>query len=131
MASECWLFAGYIAPNGYGYFYVRGSGYGSSPVIAHRVMYENEVGRISDGKQLDHLCRVRACINPEHLEPVTLKENVLRGIGITARNAKKTHCPKGHLLDQISRNKDKAYRRCATCHRNAERQRRIELSLVK
>ena len=53
---------------------------------------------IADGLQIDHLCRVRCCVNPAHLEPVTPRENTLRGVGVTAKNAAKTHCSKGHPL---------------------------------
>lgn len=136
MASEidpntCWLWAGTKDPRGYGYIYVRRLGKPYHPKQAHRVIYEALVGEIPKGLHIDHLCRVPSCVNPSHLEPVTLRENVLRGVGVSAKNAKKIHCPIGHLLDQISRNKDKEYRRCSTCHKLAERERRIKLSQAK
>lgn len=130
MASDCWLWAGSKDSNGYGHLYIRGSGYGATPAQAHRVVYEALVGEIPAGMQLDHLCRVPACVNPEHLEPVTPKENVLRGVGISAQHARRTHCPKGHEFDQVNRNKEKTVRRCGTCHRDAERERRMKLSQV-
>jgi hypothetical protein len=63
---------------------------------AHRIAYELYRGPIPPGFELDHLCRVRSCINPRHLEPVTMRENVLRGASGPAENARKTHCRMGH-----------------------------------
>lgn len=67
-------------------------------VYAHRHAYELLKNPIPQGKELDHLCRNRECVNPSHLEPVTHKENQRRGNGFSGRNAKKTHCPLGHAL---------------------------------
>ena len=64
--------------------------------MAHRVCYELFVGEIPEGLTLDHLCRRRNCVNPIHLEPVTLRENTIRGVGPSAQNAKKTVCSNGH-----------------------------------
>jgi hypothetical protein len=64
--------------------------------MTHRAVYEILVGTIPEGLQLDHLCRNRACINPDHLEPVTKQENLARGNGVMAKNARKTHCKNGH-----------------------------------
>lgn len=80
---------------GYGIFHV-GTFYDNRKVYAHRWAYEHAVGPIPEGLHLDHLCRDTLCVNPEHLEPVTPRENVLRGVGATAINARKSHCPKGH-----------------------------------
>lgn len=77
---------------GYGLFYEGRAKRG----YAHRWSYEYHVGPIPDGLHLDHLCRNRRCVNPKHLEPVTLRENLLRGVGPSAKNAQKTHCPEGH-----------------------------------
>jgi hypothetical protein len=89
----CWLWCGWIAKSGYGYFSVN-----YKDVRAHRFAWEFCFGPIPADKQLDHLCRVRHCVNPAHLELVTCQENVLRGTGATARNARKTHCKYGHPL---------------------------------
>ena len=67
---------------------------------AHRWAYEYFVGPIPQDLVIDHLCRNTSCVNPNHLEPVTNKENVLRGEGFAARNAKLTHCPQGHPYDE-------------------------------
>jgi hypothetical protein len=86
---------------------------------AHRLAYEINVGPIPDGMVIDHLCRNRKCINHKHLEVVTIKQNVLRGIGISAKNANKTHCLKGHPLSgdnlSITRGHGREVRRCKTC----------------
>lgn len=85
---------------------VRGrSGYGSMSidnrtVYAHRTSYQAFRGPIPNGKQLDHLCRVRRCVNPDHLEVVTSKINTLRSEAASAINARKTHCLRGHLFDE-------------------------------
>jgi hypothetical protein len=82
----CWRWTGAHIPQGYGHF--KAAGHSSRRV--HRVSYEVFVGPIPDGLQLDHLCGIRDCINPEHLEVVTPAENVARW----ARAI--THCPQGH-----------------------------------
>lgn len=115
--DDCWLFARTITSRGYGLIY-----YGSrGRILAHRAMYETSNGEIPDGLVIDHLCRVRRCINPSHLEVVTHKENILRGTGAGARNAKKTHCPKGHAYseDNIYWSKaanNRIQRHCRTCN---------------
>jgi transcriptional regulator with XRE-family HTH domain len=73
-ANGCWIWLGRI--NGFGYGEIK---CGERRLKAHRVSYEHHVGPIPEGLDLDHLCRVRPCVNPEHLEPVTRSENVRRG----------------------------------------------------
>lgn len=96
-APGCWLWIGAIAGTGYGSFHVAGR---NRP--AHRVSYEIHRGRIPAGLTLDHLCRVPSCVNPAHLQPVTMAENLRRGFGQSVRNTAHTHCPKGHQLDGIT-----------------------------
>jgi hypothetical protein len=89
-------------------------------VLAHRFAYEHYVGPIPKGLTIDHLCRFTLCVNPEHLEPVTNVENVMRGNGPCAMNARKTHCKRGHPLvsgqiyTSINRN-GRLRRQCKAC----------------
>src|SRR5690348_8963192 len=87
----CILWSSTLTHDGYGRFYTEGK-----IVMAHRFAYEALVGPIPEGLQMDHLCRVRSCVNPRHLEPVTARENALRGIGPAVKFGKRTHCGRGH-----------------------------------
>ena len=89
--SGCTVWTGPQNGNGYGVLNWKRKRIG-----AHRVAFQLSGQSIPDGMQLDHLCRVRCCVNPAHLEAVTGKENSLRGIGPTAKNAKKIFCKHGH-----------------------------------
>ncbi len=120
--SGCWLWIGYICKDGYGI--LRGR-------CAHRFAYEDYIGPIPDGLEIDHLCKTRSCVNPEHLEPVTHAENIARGDYKTPnhRNLRKTHCPKGHPFSGenliIERKKDGGERRrCRECVKEMVRLRR-------
>ncbi len=92
---------------------------------AHRWAFLHLIGPIPDGLQVDHLCRNRKCVNPEHMEAVTVRENVLRGIGRTAVNARKTRCKEGHEFTEANTyiNKSTGGRVCRKC-RNAGKLRR-------
>ena len=106
----CWPFLGAVTERGYGRFTIANRMY-----QAHRVAYELAVGLIPDGMQLDHLCRNRRCCNPAHLEPVTNRENQMRGFGVSGVNARKTHCPQGHEYTPDNLRGSKPYRQCRAC----------------
>jgi hypothetical protein len=115
--TACWLWTGTRNRNkgGYGKFHLQGK-----RVLAHRFSYELFKGIIPQGLTIDHLCKITHCVNPEHLEAVTMKENVLRGEGFAAQNAKKVFCLNGHLLegDNLYLRPD-GDRDCKACKREA------------
>lgn len=118
----CWLWVG--TDNGkYGTLGLSIDGTRTS-LYAHRLSYEMHVGPIPEGLTIDHLCRVPLCVNPDHLEAVTQRENSLRGTGVSAVNARKTHCPKGHPLDGL---RTSGRRYCKTCARESMARRRAGL----
>jgi hypothetical protein len=118
--SGCWLWTGAVHPLGYGGFYFRGKRW-----PAYRVSYTLLRGEIPAGLQLDHLCRTPACVNPDHLEPVTQGENQRRGVGFSGKNARKTHCPKGHPYDENNtlRHRTTGARKCRQCNTESCRKR--------
>jgi len=112
-SGDCWLYLGAKTHNGYG----RPSFQGRR-IMAHRLAYELAIGPIPEGLQIDHLCRVRSCVNPSHLEAVTQQENISRSDAPTAVNARRAECIRGHAFT-----KDNTYvtadgrRQCRTCIR--------------
>lgn len=119
--SDCWPWIGGLDGHGYGTFGVRVSPGKWRNEKAYRFAYELLVGPIPDGLHLDHLCRNRACVNPAHLEPVTNRVNGLRGESFAAKNARKTHCPRGHeYTPESTRIKMSRHghpgRECRICH---------------
>lgn len=111
--KNCWIWTGAVERFGYGKFSVS-----RRSVMAHRFSYHHFKGSIPEGLTLDHLCRVPSCVNPDHLEAVTLRENLLRGNTFQAKNKAKTHCPHGHPYDKENTfiRKDGA-RTCKECMR--------------
>ena len=110
----CLIFTGGVNAEGYGQISIGRSG----KVRAHRFAYEIFIGDIPSGLVLDHLCRVRRCCNPWHLEPVTDRENILRGVSPSALAARKTHCPQGHpYYDANTHVSPDGRRHCRACRR--------------
>ena len=118
--SQCWLWHGNKNRYGYGVFYpVLG---GQRRTGAHRMAYELLVGPIPENLCIDHLCRVRLCVYPAHLEAVTIKNNILRGVGLAAINARKTHCIHGHEFNAANTLLGSGgMRRCRTCTNSRKR----------
>ena len=120
--NGCWTWTSIVKTEGYPYFT-----FGMQAFRAHRLSYmwatPGATFENMEGLQIDHLCRNRLCVNPEHLELVTAKENTLRGTGLQSANAQKTHCAQGHPFDDVNtslvwNNRDRAYqRRCKACSR--------------
>lgn len=110
--TGCWLWTGAVDSKGYGLITEA-----RSIRYAHKAMFEDQFGAVSDGLELDHVCRVHACVNPAHLEPVTHAENCRRG-NAGQHNKIKTHCPSGHeysTSNTITYSDGK--RRCRECLR--------------
>lgn len=114
LTPDCWFWRG--ATDRYGYGQLRISGRLEK---AHRFAYECLVGPIPDGLVIDHLCRTPGCVNPEHLEVVTNRENMLRShLTLAVINAKKTHCRKGHeFTPENTRIRPNGSRACRACSR--------------
>lgn len=109
----CWRWTGPTTHDGYGQISVNGR-----TMVAHQFAYITFVGPVPEGKQLDHSCRHRWCVNPHHLEPVTSAVNTMRGESFSAQNARKTHCPQGHPYDVANTYRfgpGMRYRACRTC----------------
>ncbi len=126
--SGCWEWTGYVNPDGYGGWtdyrrFKRRNG--SCNIGAHKwsyLMFTIDKPLLKKGQVIDHLCRNRKCVNPDHLEAVSCKENLLRGYGICAQNARRTHCKYGHEFtpENTQLNKFKG-RVCKQCGRERAR----------
>lgn len=113
-AESCWPWTGSHMVNGYGKFRVDDG----KQVLAHRYSYEHHVGPIPDGLVIDHLCRTRNCVNPDHLEPVTNEENLRRGEGYGLLNGMRSACVNGHEYTLENTYTDpKGKNRCRACSR--------------
>ena len=119
--TGCFLWAGAVDRKGYGQYRAGSRRDGTRRTVrAHRLAYEELVGPIPEGLQIDHLCRVRCCVNPAHLEPVTNRENVRRG-DLGTKNTAKTHCPAGHPYDEANTRRSAGKRRCRACDQARQR----------
>lgn len=120
-SGECWEWTARVSRNGYGQFTS-----GGKKLLPHRVSYEHFFGPIPDGLVIDHLCRNKSCVNPEHLESVTQKVNRERGHNAPcgSHNRSKTECLHGHPLDgENLYRKPNGERCCVTCRREQKRNR--------
>lgn len=123
--GDCWVWTSHRTTDGYGCISLNGKN-----ALVHRISWQEFRGEIPEGLHLDHLCRNTACINPDHLEPVTTRVNTLRGVGVSAVNARKTHCKEGHEFTPentgvYKRANGTTYRGCRTCGRiNAAKRRK-------
>lgn len=109
--SGCWIWMGCMLPKGYGQFRLNGAA-----TVAHKAAYLLIKGDYDQTLDLDHLCRVRCCVNPDHLEPVTRQENLRRGDG--AKLVGKTKCMRGHALpENLYFTGSKKLARCKECDR--------------
>lgn len=124
--SGCWVWQRDVSGYGYASFWADGK-----KIAVHRWAHQRFVGPIPDGYQVDHLCKNTRCVNPDHLEAVTQRENTLRNGGPTALAARKTHCYHGHELPaehwHREGNRMRRRRRCKRCSADAQarlRQRR-------
>ena len=120
LENGCIKWTAWTDKDGYGRF--KRAGRSGLNVMAHRFAYEYYVGTITSGLEIDHLCRNRSCINPDHLEVVTPKEHTLRGKTRAAANSKKTHCPQGHPYkgDNLYLTPEKG-RSCRECRKEAQK----------
>lgn len=116
LGNQCWNWLGSKYQNGYGKV-------GKAGYMVHRIAYELTKGTVPADMCLDHLCRNRSCINPDHLEVVTLVENVMRGESHNAVNARKTHCKNGHEFTQANTyiHPKRGTRNCIFCRNEASR----------
>lgn len=117
--DDCWIWNGPFRSSDktkYGIFFTYNNGKQITNG-AHRYIYEQLIGTIPNGLVIDHLCNTPSCVNPNHLNATTQKENVLRSNGLSAKNARKTHCPQGHPYDEIntSVSKTNGSRTCRKC----------------
>lgn len=113
--ESCWIWTAYRDPYGYGKIY--GSSGRSDARLAHRISYELHYGLIPGDLQVDHLCRNPSCVNPTHLELVTMQENIRRS---PLSKGNRTHCPKGHPYDDentIWFGPNNQWRKCRICYR--------------
>lgn len=131
--SGCWIWNGFICQNGYGRVTDRRKEDGKRTFLAHRYIYEAMRGHITEGLDLDHLCRIRSCVNPNHLEAVTRRKNLLRGVGLTAIHAMTTHCKRGHPYDAdntyVNRSRSKigsrVCRKCRSINKMVSRDKKL------
>lgn len=116
-SRSCWLWTA-AKSDGYGLFW-----FGGKLVAAHRFVYAALVGAIPDDREVDHVCRKRHCVRPDHLRLLSHRDNVLAGANISADRARRERCPVGHEFTVITRGGARGtQRRCVTCRRAYQRE---------
>jgi hypothetical protein len=129
-SGDCWEWTGHLTARGYGVLSIKINGKWCNR-RAHRLVWIALCGPIPDDLTLDHLCRLRRCVNPDHLEPVTNRVNILRGQSIPALNARGTHCKWGHNNWRPLPNGGRECRSCRFFHdRNRQTERTTYERLV-
>lgn len=119
--GDCWIWTGNVK-SGYGQMHIKLEDGTSTTKSTHVLAYVWLKGAVPEGLQLDHLCRIRCCCNPDHLEPVTCRENLLRGDTLAAAGSKKSHCPQGHAYDEANTYVSPlGLRSCRACKRERNR----------
>lgn len=118
--GPCWIWTGSRNQHGYGKTSLNGK-----LLPAHRFTWEDTNGPIPDGLVIDHLCRVPPCVNPSHLEPVSTKENLRRGMSPSAVMGRTNICRRGHCLTDATISIEGGFRRCKECRAESARRRRI------
>ena len=114
--NGCWMWVGRLEKDGYARWKTN-----RRMALSHRSAYESLVGVIPEGLEIDHLCRVRHCVNPHHMEPVTHQTNVRRGMVPVIKwlaQVSKTHCPQGHPYNEANTYRWKDGRHCLSCRRH-------------
>jgi hypothetical protein len=119
--TPCWLWTAYVAPHGYGTFRL-----GGRMMLAHRAAYELLRRPLTESFEVDHLCRNRTCVNPEHLEEVVRDTNWRRSDAVTRKYSDQTHCKRGHAFDEANTYRYGTGRICRACRRMYARQRYLE-----
>lgn len=132
--TGCWEWSEKRNRGGYGVFTLSLTG--GRTVLAHRFSLKLAGVEIPDGMVVDHLCRVRHCVNPEHLDVVTNRENLLRGMGWSGTHYRKTHCVRGHKFDDDNTvvyvtADGREQRNCRECINFRARRRRARLAAVR
>lgn len=116
--GDCWRWKGFCIPTGYGYFMVHTIYPKRRNIGVHRLAWQMLVGTIPPKMTIDHMCKVRNCVNPSHMRLLTRAANTMAGSSVPAMNERKTECKRGHPFDSSNTVIDnRGYRQCRICNR--------------